>query len=99
MKIKVNIEEAARKYAGLHPTKDIDQEERYYNTINCNIYDAFIAGANLQSVQAYSREEVIEIIRETALIAAYENWNGNGTISLTDVEEWIEDNLLTIKQI
>jgi hypothetical protein len=42
---------------------------------------------------SWTRKEVIAIIMETAQIAAYDNWNGEGVTSLDDVEDWIEKNL------
>jgi hypothetical protein len=51
------LEEAARQYAGLHTTKEIDAEERYYNS-NCKYYDAFKAGAEWKAERMYSEEDL-----------------------------------------
>jgi hypothetical protein len=53
----LSIEDRARKYAKLHPTKHIDEEERYYNSA-CKDYDGFIAGAN----------EMLPIIKELMMV-------------------------------
>jgi hypothetical protein len=53
------LEEAAKKYAKIPTTKDIDEEERYYNS-NCNLYDAFKEGVKWQSERMYRKEEVLD---------------------------------------
>jgi len=57
------LEEAARIYAKIHPTKVIDEEERYYNS-GCKDYDGFIVGAKWQSERMYSEEEVIQLLQK-----------------------------------
>jgi hypothetical protein len=52
------IEEAARIFAKLHPTRDIDEEERYFNSTNCKYYDAFKEGAKWQKERMYSEEDM-----------------------------------------
>jgi hypothetical protein len=55
------IEEAAKIYANIPSHKDIDEEERYYNS-NIKSYDAFIDGAKWQAKRMYSKEEVLTIL-------------------------------------
>lgn len=48
MKIDKELDEAARKYAKIKPSIDVnDEDERYYNSYNLAIYDAFVNGAML----------------------------------------------------
>ena len=63
-KQETTLEEAAKNYANIPLHKDIDTEERYFNS-NVRDYDSFIAGAIWQQEQdknKYSEEEVLEII-------------------------------------
>ena len=58
------LEEAAKSYAKIPLHRDVDSEERYFNS-DVREYDAFIYGAQWQAEQdkkLYSEEEVLEII-------------------------------------
>ena len=55
------LEEAAKNYIKLPLHKDIDGEERYYNS-NIKSYDAFIEGAKWQQERMYSEEEVLDLL-------------------------------------
>jgi hypothetical protein len=52
------VEEAAKSYAGIPITRDIDEEERYY-CANIKEYDAFKAGVKWQAERMYSEENMI----------------------------------------
>jgi hypothetical protein len=56
------LEEAAKNYIKLPLHKDIDGEERYYNS-NIKSYDAFIEGAKWQQERSYSEEDLKEGFR------------------------------------
>ncbi len=58
----VDVEKLARSYAKIHPTKDIDEEERYFNS-NCKYYDAFKEGfkaAQSLNEKKFSEEDLIK---------------------------------------
>jgi len=57
------IEKEAKEYANIPESREIDSDERYYNTHSVEIYDAFISGSKSKSV----RVEKIE-----AHISAYQ---------------------------
>jgi hypothetical protein len=63
-KRRETLEEAAKSYAKIPLHRDVDSEERYFNS-DVREYDAFIDGAQWQAEQdkkLYSEEEVLEII-------------------------------------
>jgi hypothetical protein len=54
MKIDDKVKQAARIHAGIEPNKELDYHERYYNTHNCEKYDAFIAGYLFKKTESVS---------------------------------------------
>ena len=44
------LDEAARTHAGIPFNREIDGEERHFNSTRCNLYDAFKAGAAYQAM-------------------------------------------------
>jgi hypothetical protein len=70
---KETLEEAAKNYANIPLHRDIDTEERYFNS-NVRDYDAFIAGAKCQDKQ--NREKIgllqIELNHTKTLLASCE---------------------------
>lgn len=67
--MKQTIEEYARQVAKLHPTKDIDEEERYYNTHACCIYDGVNLGSSWQKEQLQplvdNHAELLKALKDT----------------------------------
>lgn len=60
----IDVEKLARSYAKIHPTKDIDEEERYFNS-NCKYYDAFKEGfkkAQSLNDKKFSLEDIFKIL-------------------------------------
>ena len=61
MKNKETLEEAAKNYAKIPLSRDIDTEERYFNDA-VREYDAFSDGAKWQQQKMYSEEEIIDLL-------------------------------------
>jgi hypothetical protein len=72
------LEKAAKNYANIPLHRDIDSEERYFNS-NVREYDSFIAGAKWQQEQdknKYSEEEVRQMLWELGDVLFNNNQNG-----------------------
>lgn len=74
------LEEAAKTYAKIQLDKDIDSEERYYNS-NVRDYDAFKAGAQWKEDQFrtepfvdYVDRHIVESMVETGREFVKNNW-------------------------
>ena len=80
---KETLEEAAKNYIKLPLHKDIDGEERYYNS-NIKSYDSFMAGAKWQEEKMYSEEEVLD------LLAGFVDSRGKDFIPFNDIQQWFE---------
>jgi hypothetical protein len=57
----MTLEEAAKKYINLPLSKEMDEEERYFNS-SSKEYDAFIAGAEWQAKILYTEEDICNFV-------------------------------------
>jgi hypothetical protein len=83
---KETLEEAAKSYAKIPLHRDIDSEERYFNS-DVREYDAFIEGAKWEKERSYSEEEVKEMIMD-----AINSCTDGVSSHCQDFEEWYEEN-------
>lgn len=81
------VEEAAKTYAKIQLDKDIDSEERYYNS-NVRLYDAFKAGAQWkedefrnESFADYVDRHIVESMVETSKEFVKDNWYSEEEVS------------------
>jgi hypothetical protein len=84
---KETLEEAAKKYINLPLNKEMDEDERYFNSRDKE-YDAYIAGAKWQAERMYSEEELEKISKE--LFFAMANCDKNIIHKESDFEKWFE---------
>jgi hypothetical protein len=75
------LEEAAKKYAKIPLNREVDSEERYFNS-NVREYDAFKAAANWRAQKMYSDEEVFSILDKVFHMYASNHRK--------DAKEWFE---------
>jgi len=58
------IEKEAKEHAGIPITKDIDWEERYYQTFKVDMYESFIEGATSKIAERIKIEFAIKLLEE-----------------------------------
>lgn len=88
MENKQTLEEAAKKYINLPLNREMDEEERYFNSRDKE-YDAFIAGAKWQSERMYSEDEVPTELEP--VLAKINHQNDLGTSQWYEVAYYADD--------
>jgi hypothetical protein len=81
--VEKTLEEAAKIYAKIPLHREVDSEERYFNS-NVREYNGFKAGANWQAERMYNKEEV-KLLLDQIL-------KEHSDIVLADIPEWFEQN-------
>lgn len=85
----VDVEKLARDFAGIKHNRPLDDEERYYNSLECMKYDLFKEGfktAQSLNEKKFSEEDIrkaIEMARE--IIDGKEVFEIEGILGLTEV--------------
>lgn len=65
--MNTELQQEAKKHAGIPLEKNIDSEERYFNS-NCVRFDDFIAGATSRYVEKQKLEFAIEQLKKASML-------------------------------